>query len=326
MKVYTIATRGSKLALWQTMHVKELLEKKGVKTEIKIIKTKGDKIQDRFLHEIGGKGLFVKELETAMQEGAADLAVHSLKDLPAKTPEGFVMGAILKRHSPFDVLILKDGGKISEKKELLTKEELASYGKVTLASASLRRQSLIKHFCKDALLRPIRGNVDTRIKKLEEKDFDGIILAKAAMERLSFPNIKLRTLDPSWFVPSPAQGALAIECLEDHPIKSVLEELDHKKTRTFVEIERKTLLALGGDCTMPIGCFVFEENGSIKAHCKVLDYEGDAAETRLTLTDGFDDLDKEKAVSKILEGLDKDGLQNILEALKKDPPDLGELL
>lgn len=322
---YKIATRGSQLALWQTQHVQKLLKELGVHSEVNIIKTKGDLIQNRFLHEIGGKGLFVKELEQAMLEGQADLAVHSLKDLPAKTPQGFVLAAILKRHSARDVVILNESSKIPLSNTLLSPKEVSDLGGITLATASLRRQSLLKSISKSISLKPVRGNVDTRIRKLKESDWDGIVLAKAALDRLSLTDIPNRVLDPHWFTSSPAQGALAIECREDHPIREVLEHLDDKESRLAVTIERKVLEELGGDCTMPIGCYISEEPDGAYGHCKVLDYDGKLAETKKRLSDRILDLDVDSSVNSILSGLRDQHLSEILERLKSDPPNLGEL-
>ena len=165
-----IATRGSKLALWQANYVSSMLRDLGIEAELNIIKTQGDRVQDRFLHEIGGKGLFVKELETSMLNGETDLAVHSLKDLPAVTPEPFVLPAILKRHNPVDAIIFKPESfkRLGIIDKTLSKDHFRDMGEVTIATSSLRRQSLFKGVSKNIKLEAVRGNVDTRIRKLME--------------------------------------------------------------------------------------------------------------------------------------------------------------
>lgn len=330
-KVYTIATRGSKLALWQSHFVKSLLADKGIETELKIIKTKGDRVQDRFLHEMGGKGLFVKELEHAMQQMEADLAVHSLKDLPAVIPHPFILPAVLQRHSPRDVVILGEGSAIRNGEmsgaHLLGAAELQRYGEMTLATSSLRRQSMIKAACPAIKLVPIRGNVDTRIAKLQEHKWDGIILAEAALERLELHHLPRRVLDPQWFIPSPAQGALAIECLEDHPLRPILEQLDHKPTHHAVKIERGVLKALGGDCTMPIGCHVQAGDGGVDIRAKVLTYDGQESTCHLQKTGAveIEALPIEETIKDVVYQLEQENLSELLQQIRETKPDLGRL-
>ena len=270
-----IATRGSKLALWQANYVASLLRDLGVESELKIIKTQGDRVQDRFLHEIGGKGLFVKELEQAMLDGEVDIAVHSLKDLPAKTPEPFELAAILKRHDPRDAIIFKPESfkRLNIQDEVLSKDHFQNMGTVTIATSSLRRQSLFKGCSNDIRLEAVRGNVDTRIQKLLDGDWDALILAAASLE-LSIDNVDFRFIDPEWYVPCAAQGALAIECKQDHPIKETIAKLSDPVTFACATTERKILEKLGGDCTMPFGAHISSVQNHTVVRSLVLDYKG----------------------------------------------------
>lgn len=322
-----IATRGSKLALWQSEYVKALLKDQSVESELKIVKTKGDKVQDRFLHEIGGKGLFVKELEQNLLDGTADIAVHSLKDLPAKTPEPFRLQAILKRHSPRDILILHPECPARESlPEEIKESDTHLLEGLKIATASLRRQSLLKSIKAPGLqLFPVRGNVDTRIEKLMSGKWDGIILAEAAIQRLEIKGLHTRILHADWFVPAPAQGALAIECVEDHRITKTLDALNCAATQKAVQIERLILHKLGGDCTMPIGCFLTSENGRTTGKTKVLDYDGNFVYAESSWDQSITALDVENAAESVMKDLKEKNIDAILERLKEDPPDLGAL-
>ena len=259
MQQITIASRGSALALWQANYVKDALKPLGLDARIEVYKTTGDKVQDRFLHEIGGKGLFVKELEQALLDGKADIAVHSMKDLPVKTPEPFKLASILKRHSPYDALIFskKTAERLSLPDSEVGKEDIRLMGRLKIATGSLRRTSLLREATSSIEVVPLRGNVDTRLRKLEEEDWDAIILAEASLDRLSLgEGLTYRRLSADWFVPSPSQGALVIECKQDSPFLPQLAKMDCAATRKAVTLERAVLERLEGDCTMPFGCFV----------------------------------------------------------------------
>ncbi len=254
-----LASRGSPLALWQANYVAGLLRDRGHKIDIQTWKTTGDIVQDRFLHEIGGKGLFIKELEEAMASGKAHFAVHSLKDLPARIPTGFQLAAVLKRHKSSDVIIFRSD--IWPKLGLaagavVTAGMLRSLGPMTLATSSLRRQSLLKGSCPDIKTIPVRGNVDTRLRKLESEGWQAIILAEASLERLNITNVHAHRIDPAWFVPCAGQGALAIETPVGGAALSAVTALECAATRRDINIERSVLARLGGDCTMPFGCLV----------------------------------------------------------------------
>ena len=322
-----IATRGSKLALWQANYVSSMLQDLGVETELNIIKTQGDRVQDRFLHEIGGKGVFIRELETSMLEGETDLAVHSLKDLPAVTPKPFCLPAILKRHNPVDAIIFKPESyqRLGITDKTLSKDHFSKMGPLTIATSSLRRQSLFKGLNKDIKLEAVRGNVDTRIRKLMEGDWDALILAAASLERLNIDDVDFCFIDPEWFVPCAAQGALALECKEDHPLRPIFEKLSDPVTYACASMERKILELLGGDCTMPFGAHISSHLNHTAVRALVLDYEGQESRSYHTYNSNILDLDKERLIQNALGGLKAMDLDSRLKAIEVEVPDLGEL-
>ncbi len=246
MKKLIIATRGSKLALWQSNYIKELLENfhKGLSVELKIMKTKGDKILDTPLAKIGGKGLFTKELEEAMLNGEAHIAVHSLKDVPTEFPKGLVLSAITKREDVRDALL-------SEKYPSL--DELPKGAIV--GTTSLRRRMQILQFRPDLKIKNLRGNVDTRIKKLKEGEYDAIILATAGVKRLNLEkSVKYFSPIPvSIMIPAMGQAALGIESVDDEKIKEILSPLNNKEAFIETKIERDFVEILQGGCQVPIG-------------------------------------------------------------------------
>jgi hydroxymethylbilane synthase len=240
----TIGTRGSKLALWQANWVKSVLKQKfpRLTIELEIIKTQGDKILDVPLAQVGGKGLFVKEIEQALMDRRVDLAVHSMKDMPAEIPEGLCMGAIPKREIPFDVLISKNGLKFS-------KLEPGSI----IGTSSLRRGAQLRHSRSDIVIEPLRGNLDTRLRKLETENLDAIVVAAAGVRRLDLENRVTEYLDEKIMLPAVGQGALCIEIREDDPpISEIISTLDDTHTRTIVSGERAFLNRLEGGCQIPI--------------------------------------------------------------------------
>ncbi|HXG90938.1 MAG TPA: hydroxymethylbilane synthase [Blastocatellia bacterium] len=242
-----IGTRGSKLALWQTNWVKGELERihPGIQIEIQIISTKGDRVQDVSLPKLGeqGKGLFTKELEDAMTEGRIDLAVHSLKDLPTELPTGLHIGAIAEREDVRDALVARSG--------IGSFDELPQ-GSI-VGTSSLRRQAQIKALRPDLVLVPIRGNVDTRLRKLDEGEFDAIILASAGLHRLEFTNRITEHLSEEIVLPAVGQGALAIETrADDNRTAEIVHPLNHTPTTLQCRAERAFLKGLGGGCLVPI--------------------------------------------------------------------------
>lgn len=326
-KPVRIASRGSKLALWQANYIADLLKQIHLTSEIKVIKTEGDRVQNRFLHEIGGKGVFVKELEQAMLDDQVDIAVHSLKDLPAKISESFTLAAILKRHRPMDAIIFKPEvyQRLAVSGETLSKDHFANMGPLTIATSSLRRQSLFKGLGDHIQLRPVRGNVDTRIEKLWKGDWDALILAAASLQRLQITNVDYYLIDPEWFVPCAAQGALAIECRRDHPLRDLLKSLSDPVTEACASVERKILEELGGDCTMPFGAFITSIQNFTTVRTLVLDYQGHESRSYKTYDSSILDLDRDTIVSDALQGLETMSLKKRLKAIQGEVPHLGSL-
>ena len=247
MTTLRLATRESALALWQTEHVAARLREAHAGLDVVLVPmtTRGDQLQDRPLSEVGGKGLFLKELEVAMLEGRADAAVHSLKDVPMELDGPFEIAAILERANPFDAFV-------SVKYEAL--EELPFGAKV--GTSSLRRQALLRAHRPDLKLVDLRGNVNTRLAKLDAGDYDAIVLACAGLERLGLgERIRERLVAPR-FIPAAAQGAIAIECRQGQPdILALLAALDHAPTRACVSAERAMTRTLGGSCQVPIAAY-----------------------------------------------------------------------
>ena len=239
-----IGTRASKLALWQANWVQSALNEKfpGQKVELVTIKTKGDKILDVPLAKVGGKGLFVKEIEQALLEGRIDLAVHSMKDMPAEIPQGLCIGAVPQREDPADVLVSKDGLVFSALKS----------GAV-IGTSSLRRAAQLRHVRPDIVIMPLRGNLDTRLKKLQSENLDAIVLAAAGIKRLNLEQRITEYLPADIMLPAVGQGALCIERRQDdRRIEPLLATLDHPSTRAVVMGERTFLNRLGGSCQVPI--------------------------------------------------------------------------
>ena len=237
-----IATRQSLLALWQAEHVAALLESHGHATRIVGMTTKGDQILDRTLARVGGKGLFIKELEQAMLDGEADIAVHSMKDVPAHMPEGFELTAVLEGASPLDAFVSNNHATLAELPE----------GAV-LGTASVRRAAQVRHHRPDLRIATLRGNVQTRLAKLDAGEFDAIILAEAGLRRLELDARITDTLDPAVCLPAIGQGVVGIECRRgDDAVIAAIRALEHGLTAVRMRAERAMLAALEGDCSSPI--------------------------------------------------------------------------
>ncbi len=265
-KTIKIGTRGSKLALWQANWVKSALtgSQEHISAELVTIKTKGDKILDVPLAKVGGKGLFVKEIEEALLDGRIDLAVHSMKDMPAIIPEGLCIGAIPEREDVRDVLISKKG---------IVFDNLPD--KARIGTSSLRRAAQLKCARQDIVILPLRGNLDTRLKKLENEDMDAVILAAAGVKRLNYENRVTEYLDDSIMLPAVGQGALCIETRENDPeISPLIALLDHLQTRTAVIGERAFLNRLEGGCQVPIAAHGIIEQNIFTLCGLVADVEG----------------------------------------------------
>ena len=241
------ATRGSALALWQTEHVAQLLSQvaRDVEVEIVVVETSGDRQSDRPIRELGGKGVFVKEVQAAVLEGRADLAVHSAKDLPAVTPDGLVIAAVPERGDPRDALV---GSQL---------DAIPVGG--TVATGSVRRRVQLSNLRPDLVFAELRGNIATRLDKAA--GFDAIVMAAAALERLGLSGRAADLLDPSVMIPQVAQGALAIECAERNAeLRRLLEPLEDEPSRRAVDAERAFLEELGGDCDLPAGAYAIPDD------------------------------------------------------------------
>lgn len=258
MSILRIATRRSQLALAQSRWIRARLEElePGLTVELREYVTRGDQVQDRPLQQVGGKGLFTKEIEDALLAREADLAVHSLKDLPADLPAGLVLGAVPEREDPRDALVLPAGGASPEAgggaRELLA--GLPSGARV--GSSSFRRSAQVLAVRGDLRVESVRGNVDTRLRKLDEGQYDALVLAAAGLRRLGLAHRISAYLEPDLCTPAPAQGALGIEArADDAETAARLARLDHAPTRAAVNAERALMEALGGGCSVPLGAY-----------------------------------------------------------------------
>lgn len=261
-----IGTRGSKLALAQAEIVASRLSSAGIETEIRIIKTVGDVDTDNPLHKLPGIGVFVREIDEYSLAGDIDIAVHSMKDLPTVRPEKLVTAAILKRDPPYDVLITRDGVCLAE----------LPAGAV-IGTSSMRRIAQMRRFRSDLEIADLRGNINTRMKKLRDGDYDGIILAEAGLVRLGW-DIGFERLDPDSFIPSANQGTIAVATLRGSEAEDAVRMLDHHQTRIETEIERIVIGVLGGGCSIPIGAFAEMVGSSISGISSGADATGAASE------------------------------------------------
>ena len=242
-KPTVIATRESRLALWQAEHVQALLQERfGLQVELLGMTTRGDQILDRALSKVGGKGLFVKELETALEEGRAHIAVHSLKDVPMDLPEGFCLAAVLEREDPRDAFVSPHFASL---------DALPQGARV--GTSSLRRVTQLLAVRPDLRIEPLRGNLDTRLRKLDEGHYDAIVLAAAGLKRLGLASRIRAVFEPGQMIPAAGQGALGIETREDATeLRATLAALVHRPTWLAVHAERAVSRALGGSCSMPL--------------------------------------------------------------------------
>ncbi len=260
VETLTIGSRGSQLALWQAHHVASCLNRLGVTTRIEIIKTTGDHLQTASLVQAGGKGLFTKEIEDALLAGAIDLAVHSLKDLPTEMPPGLTIAAIPEREDARDVLV---GRRLAD---------LAQGARVGTSSG--RRAAQLRLLRPDLQLEPVRGNVDTRLRKLKEGRYDAIVLAAAGLVRLGLAGEIAETLLPEQVCPAPGQGALAIQTRAGDTAQNTCSRLNHEATYQAVTCERATLAALGGGCQLPIGAFARVVGDTLESTAVVISPDG----------------------------------------------------
>jgi len=259
---FRIGTRGSKLALAQANLVKDKLAENDIKAELKIIKTSGDTFTDRPLHEVQGFGVFVREIDDSMLTGDIDIAVHSMKDVPTERPNELTIAAVMKRDSPYDFLLTRDNKKLSDLPE-----------GATIGTTSLRRRAQLLRFRSDLHIKELRGNIDTRLRKLKEGQYDGILMAEAGLERMKW-DIPGERLDPDDFVPSANQGTVVIITKKNSEAEHVVKILDDKRTRIETRIERIIIGILGGGCLVPIGAFAQTEGNEIHIRTEVLSVDG----------------------------------------------------
>ncbi|MBP6276755.1 MAG: hydroxymethylbilane synthase [Limnohabitans sp.] len=261
-----IATRESRLALWQAEHVKALLEGLGCRVTLLGMTTQGDQILDRSLSKVGGKGLFVKELEVALHEGRADIAVHSLKDVPMDMPEGFELACVMEREDPRDAWVSAQYARL---------EDLPQGAVV--GTSSLRRTVLLRALRPDLKIEPLRGNLDTRLRKLDEGQYAGIVLAAAGLKRLGLTSRIRHIFETEQMLPAAGQGALGIEIRSDRDdLRALLAPLADAPSWRRVAAERAVSRAMGGSCSMPLAAHAVIEEGVLQLRAAWGDPEGAA--------------------------------------------------
>jgi hydroxymethylbilane synthase len=260
-----IGSRGSILARWQAEYVrKRLFQLTGMEAEIVIIKTSGDKMQQAPLAQIGGKGIFIKELEEALLEETVDLAVHSVKDIPTETPSRLFFPAVCRRDDVRDCLVSNTGALLANLKP-----------GARVGTGSLRRQGQLRHYRPDLDIRELRGNVDTRLRKVESGEYDAIVLSKAGLDRLGWSQKITEALSTDISLPAVGQGAIAIESrVKDMEATEILGKLDDEETRTVIIAERSLLAALQGGCQLPVGAWARMERGELVMEAMVCSVDG----------------------------------------------------
>jgi hydroxymethylbilane synthase len=301
--IIRIATRKSALALWQANHVADRLSlfPEVESVELVPMSTRGDEILDRSLQKIGGKGLFIKELEVAMQRGEADIAVHSMKDVPAEMPEGFCLAAILERANDADALVSPDGRQFEDLPE-----------GALIGSSSLRRQAQLRMMRPDLRIEPLRGNVNTRLAKLEAGEFDAIILAAAGLERLGLEQHISQQFTPEQMLPAAAQGVLGLECLSsNHELRTLLGRMNHAETVKTTLAERVVARDLGASCQSPVAAHAVMAGDTLKVTALVAMPDGSAF-IRETVTGNPND--PEAVGSELAQKLVERGAHAMLEA------------
>jgi len=265
LRAFRIGTRGSLLARWQAESVrKQLFALTGVEAEIVVIKTAGDKLQQAPLTQIDGKGIFIKELEEALLDESVDLAVHSVKDIPTDTPSRLCFPAVCKRADVRDCLVSANGASLANLRP-----------GARVGTGSLRRQAQLRHLRADLDFRDLRGNVDTRLRKVESGEYEAIVLAKAGLDRLGLSQRIVETIAPEVCMPAVGQGAIAVEArLKDTEAAELLAPLDDAETRTAIIAERALLAAMQGGCQVPLGAWARMERGELVMEAFVCSVDG----------------------------------------------------
>ncbi|HUN64077.1 MAG TPA: hydroxymethylbilane synthase [Candidatus Sulfotelmatobacter sp.] len=265
MRPLRIGSRGSILARWQAEFVrKQLFQLTGMEAEVVIIKTSGDKMQQAPLTQIGGKGIFIKELEEALLDESVDLAVHSVKDIPTDTPSRLFFPAVCRRDDVRDCLVSNNGTMLANLKQ-----------GARVGTSSLRRQAQLRHYRPDLDIRELRGNVDTRLRKVESGEYEAIVLSKAGLDRLGWSAKITEPLSTDISLPAVGQGAIAIESrVKDQEAAQILEKLNDEETRTVIIAERALLAALQGGCQVPLGAWARVERGELVMEAVVCSVDG----------------------------------------------------
>ena len=299
-----IATRESPLALWQAEHVQALLRERYPEKDVKLLgmTTKGDQILDKTLSKIGGKGLFVKELEVAMQQGAAHLAVHSLKDVPMELPEGFVLAAVSSREDPRDAFV-------SPRYETLESMPAGS----VVGTASLRRELMLRSKFPHLVVKPVRGNVGTRLRKLDSGEYDALIMASAGLKRLALEERIREIISDEISLPSPGQGALGLECLaNDEKTREAVAFINDEQTRACCLAERAVSRALGGSCQVPLAAYATITDSTMRLRALI----GDHTTGELVPTEQTGPwTEYERLASEAVDALLKQGARRYIEKL-----------
>ena len=299
-----IATRESPLALWQAEHVQALLRDRYPEKDVKLLgmTTKGDQILDKTLSKIGGKGLFVKELEVAMQQGAAHLAVHSLKDVPMELPEGFVLAAVSSREDPRDAFV-------SPRYETLESMPAGS----VVGTASLRRELMLRSKFPHLVVKPVRGNVGTRLRKLDSGEYDALIMASAGLKRLGLEERIREIISDEISLPSPGQGALGLECLaNDEKTREAVAFINDEQTRACCLAERAVSRALGGSCEVPLAAYATITDSTMRLRALI----GDHTTGELVATEQTGPwTEYERLASEAVDALLKQGARRYIEKL-----------
>jgi hydroxymethylbilane synthase len=307
MRRLIIATRASPLALWQAEHVRELLLRAhaGLAVELLRISTRGDQVLDRSLAKIGGKGLFVKELEVALMQARADLAVHSFKDVPMQLEPRFEIGAVLEREDPRDSLVSNRFGSL---------EELPAGARV--GTSSLRRELAVRMHFPSLQVSAVRGNVGTRLAKLDRGDFDALIMAAAGLKRLGMVDRIRGILPTAQFLPAPAQGALAIEIRAgDKEVAALIAHLEHAATRAATCAERMVSRALGGSCQVPLAAYAEVEGGQL--HLRA--WAGSVARAQAVYGQAAGSFDQAEALGRtVVDQMKAQGVDRLLAATPED--------
>ena len=281
-----IATRESRLAMWQAEHVKALLQARGHTVELLGMTTKGDQILDRTLSKVGGKGLFVKELEVALEEGRAHIAVHSLKDVPMDMPAGFALACVMEREDPRDAFVSPHYANL----------DALPQGAV-VGTSSLRRQVLLQALRPDLKIEPLRGNLDTRLRKLDEGQYDAIVLAAAGLKRLNMQERIRSIFDPDTMRPAAGQGALGIEIRADRQdLVQALAPLAHMPTWLRVAAERAVSRGMGGSCSVPLAAHAILDGDSMRLNAAWGDPEGIQPLVQVEQTDTVTTLEQAEAL------------------------------